>query len=1075
MPGRNRRVRLLAIAACIITIFFLYERNAASYGLSPTLVGGGAVLRKPEEDPHAYTPPKTPKEPDREPVYTPPEAPPIQEGSVVNPDPKPETIRVAETTSEGKKPAAIDDAESTTTEPAVKIKQPLPTLPPVPQYEGDDEDTGYGGYLESAPGAGRVEDPPYVYSSPPPVHWTKQPERYPVTSTVQLPTGTAAPIPRIQSAKKGADVERLKAIKEAAKHAWSGYRKYGWGFDEVEPVSGQGKNSFNGWGATLVDSLDTLWIMGLKDEFEDAVNQTSFIDFTTSPRNDIPLFEVTIRYLGGLIAGYDVSGQKYRVLLDKAVELAEILYSAFDTPNRMPETYYYWKPQFATNNHRASTRVVLAELGTLSLEFTRLAQLTKEPKYYDAIARITDAFEEWQNQTRLPGLWPISVDASGCAKPVVLAPSKSGSQVPVPGGNTWMMTSEPVQGSADAAQKAGEALDSTSRHTQDFKGDPSEDVPNLKQAAAELDSYIEDTEDAAYSKLRKRQIDVGTAEQEDPDLVASGLHKSGASKKYQAAEADAGSGTSYQSTTSSEVAPAWEEPECVPQGLRSPSMNAQETFTMGGQSDSVYEYLPKEYLLLGGRLDQYRTMYLDSMEPTIEKLVFRPMTPENLDILISGELTIAKNYTTEEWYETHIPKAEHLTCFTGGMLAMGGKIFNKPEHVEIGRKLTDGCIWSYNSTASGIMPESFVASACASKTDCQWNETLWHEKLDPYKEYRDEQRAIWIEQYGEQALLSWTTPTPAAYQSNSRTKYGSQHGGPSFYNSGQSPGHGRMPENLAYANNGHPNINTKDSDLTKVKDTSSFGSAEGAKDGASKSSPEEEMQLKDTSSFGSLKKRQLDAAAQPAAPQPQYVPTKAFPTEENEALVRSSFADDSEDTVAVPAPVPAPLPNIQNDQELYEEPYDPYVASAPIYTPAPPPTHEEFIKQKLEDERLPPGFARYDSKKYILRPEAIESVFYMYRITGEQHWRDAGWQMFKAVERHTRVEFGHSAIDDISKTHPEHLDGMESFWIAETLKYFYLLFDEEDAWSLDDWVLNTEAHFFQRPQESKRSPSSSSA
>ncbi|EMF08692.1 glycoside hydrolase family 47 protein [Sphaerulina musiva SO2202] len=548
MPGRNRRVRLLAIAACIITIFFLYERNTSSSYLSPI-----------------------------------------------------------------------------------------------------------------------------------PVHWSKQPERWPVTSTIQLPTGTPVPIPRIQSAKRGADVNRLRAIKDAAKHAWKGYRDFGWGFDEVAPVSGVGKNSFNGWGATLVDSLDTLWIMGLKDEFEDAVNQTSYIDFTTSSRNDIPMFEVTIRYLGGLVAAYDVSGQKYRVLLDKAVELAEILYSAFDTPNRMPETYYYWKPTFASNGHRASTRVVLAELGTLSLEFTRLAQITKEPKYYDAVARITDALEEWQNKTRLPGMWPISVDASGCAKP----------------------------------------------------------------------------------------------------------------------------------------------------GLRAPGTTSAQTFTMGGQSDSVYEYLPKEYLLLGGHLDQYKTMYLNSMKPTIEKLMFRPMTPGDLDILISGEVTIQNNYTTGEWYETHTPKAEHLTCFIGGMLAMGGKIFSLPEHVEIGRKLTDGCIWSYNSTTTGIMPESFFATPCNSTTECQWNET---------------------------------------------------------------------------------------------------------------------------------------------------------------------------------------------------------------------------------------------DKKYILRPEAIESVFYMYRITGEQHWRDAGWEMFKAVEAHTRAEFGHSAIDDISKAHPEHVNGMESFWIAETLKYFYLLFDEEDKWSLDDWVLNTEAHFFRRPK-----------
>ena len=86
----------------------------------------------------------------------------------------------------------------------------------------------------------------------------------------------------------------------------------------------------------------------------------------------------------------------------------------------------------------------------------------------------------------------------------------------------------------------------------------------------------------------------------------------------------------------------------------------------------------------------------------------------------------------------------------------------------------------------------------------------------------------------------------------------------------------------------------------------------------------------------------------------------------------------------------------------------------------------------------------------------------MYRITGERHWRDAGWEMFKAVDRATRAEFGHSAIDDVTATAPAQVDAMESFWLAETLKYFYLLFDDEDRWSLDEWVFNTEAHLLRR-------------
>jgi mannosyl-oligosaccharide alpha-1,2-mannosidase len=87
----------------------------------------------------------------------------------------------------------------------------------------------------------------------------------------------------------------------------------------------------------------------------------------------------------------------------------------------------------------------------------------------------------------------------------------------------------------------------------------------------------------------------------------------------------------------------------------------------------------------------------------------------------------------------------------------------------------------------------------------------------------------------------------------------------------------------------------------------------------------------------------------------------------------------------------------------------------------------------------------------------------MYRITGERHWREAGWRMFLAIENHTSTTYGNSAIDDVTMVKPTLNDEMESFWLAETLKYFYLLFEHEEVVSLDKWVLNTEAHPFERP------------
>lgn len=88
----------------------------------------------------------------------------------------------------------------------------------------------------------------------------------------------------------------------------------------------------------------------------------------------------------------------------------------------------------------------------------------------------------------------------------------------------------------------------------------------------------------------------------------------------------------------------------------------------------------------------------------------------------------------------------------------------------------------------------------------------------------------------------------------------------------------------------------------------------------------------------------------------------------------------------------------------------------------------------------------------------------MYRITGDDRWREAGWRMFVSIELATKAKYGNSAIDDVTRAVPLQKDEMESFWLAETLKYFYLLFSDENVISLDDWVLNTEAHPVRRPK-----------
>jgi hypothetical protein len=96
---------------------------------------------------------------------------------------------------------------------------------------------------------------------------------------------------------------------------------------------------------------------------------------------------------------------------------------------------------------------------------------------------------------------------------------------------------------------------------------------------------------------------------------------------------------------------------------------------------------------------------------------------------------------------------------------------------------------------------------------------------------------------------------------------------------------------------------------------------------------------------------------------------------------------------------------------------------------------------------------------YLLRPETMEALFYMWRLTRQQKWRDMGWEIFRAIERWCRVPSGGFAgLKDVNVRKPLQDNLQQSFWFAETLKYAYLLFAPDTALDLNEWVLNTEAH-----------------
>ncbi|KAK5987768.1 Endoplasmic reticulum mannosyl-oligosaccharide 1,2-alpha-mannosidase [Cladobotryum mycophilum] len=499
-----------------------------------------------------------------------------------------------------------------------------------------------------------------------------------------LPTEAPRILPRVQAratafASSAVNENRLAAVRNAFKRSYDSYKKYAWMRDELTPITGSAKDPFGGWAATLVDSLDTLWIMGFKKEFKEAASAVGRIDWAHTEFEAANMFETTIRHLGGLLSAYDLSGED--VILRKAVELGEMLYHAFDTPNRIPGFWLDFAKAKAGKLF-AGTNDVSASPCSLSMEFTRLSQITGDPKYFSATDRITQFLDTIQNDTSLPGMWPLNI--------------------------------------------------------------------NFREEVA-----------------------------------------------------------------------------------------TDSTFTLGAGADSLYEYFPKMHALLGGVDGVYEKLYRGSMDTAVKNLLFRPMLPNQDDILFSGEYRATKTGGLET-------DSQHLTCFVGGMFGLGGKLFGIDNHVNLGERLARGCGWAYSQFPTGIMPEIFGMLSCKTLEPCPWNEARWQEAGNP---------------------------------------------------------------------------------------------------------------------------------------------------------------------------------------------------------------------------SLPKGFSHANDKKYILRPEAIESIFVLYRITGKSDFQDMAWDMFESIMKATKTDLANSAISDVTVNGPtDKVDSMESFWMAETLKYFYLIFSPPDVISLDDYVFNTEAHPLRRPR-----------
>ncbi|KAJ7848466.1 glycoside hydrolase family 47 protein [Mycena olivaceomarginata] len=158
------------------------------------------------------------------------------------------------------------------------------------------------------------------------------------------------------------------AVEKIFTTSYAAYKEFTFGHDELHPVSKGVGDDLGGWGASLVDAMDLL---------EEAVNYTATIDFNTPPVPQIiSLFETTIRWVGGLISAYELSDEKYPILITKAKEVTDKLAFAWVGNNTIP----FNNINFTTNTPHVGTNSI-AGIGTLSLEWLALSHYTGNATY----------------------------------------------------------------------------------------------------------------------------------------------------------------------------------------------------------------------------------------------------------------------------------------------------------------------------------------------------------------------------------------------------------------------------------------------------------------------------------------------------------------------------------------------------------------------------------------------------------------------------------------------------------------------------------------------------------------------
>lgn len=203
---------------------------------------------------------------------------------------------------------------------------------------------------------------------------------------------------------KGPSNERQRAVVEAFRHSWKGYKEFAWGHDNLKPISMTSSDWF-GLGLTIVDALDTMYIMDLQDEFEESrMWVDTYLNFDTN--REVNLFEVTIRVLGGLLSAYHLSGDK--MFLKKSIDLGNRLLPCFESPSGIPYSDVNIKTMKA-HSPKWSPDSSTSEVTTIQLEFKDLASASGNKVFYDVVERVNEKVHLLEKKN---GLVPIFINAN---------------------------------------------------------------------------------------------------------------------------------------------------------------------------------------------------------------------------------------------------------------------------------------------------------------------------------------------------------------------------------------------------------------------------------------------------------------------------------------------------------------------------------------------------------------------------------------------------------------------------------------------------------------------------------------